>query len=390
MSTTAKARRSSHTLTVRLVEAWGELAVIEGEWEQLAGNALERSPSSEAWMLLPALRHLAAGENVRILLIYADSGQEDDKRLKLCGVFPLQISNQYKGLPIRIVRLWNHRYSLSPAPLVHCDFAADCLRELLRWVRSEHPGTTLIEFRELRAESQFFRTLTEVLREEDGGHQVADITTRAFFRRRSSAASYLEGALANVHHRKELKRQERRLAEMGQLTYRRVRPDEDIAEWLDAFVRLEMQGWKGQQETAFGSKAEDLMYLKEVVTAAAGRGELMLLGLWLDDKPLALKLNFLCGEGGYTFKIAYDEAYSKYSPGMLLELENIRQAHDQPDLVWLDSLALPNHPMVNRVWLDRTAIVTILIAPGRLLGQLVLGLLPLLGTVKRMFRGKSA
>jgi CelD/BcsL family acetyltransferase involved in cellulose biosynthesis len=158
---------------------------------------------------------------------------------------------------------------------------------------------------------------------------------------------------------------------------------------LEAFVALEMNGWKGQQATAFGSKVGDLAFLEEVAHSAAQCEELMLLGLWLDDKPLALKLNFLCGDGGYTFKIAYDETYSKYSPGVLLELENIRQAHSETNLTWLDSLALRNHPMVNRIWLDRATIVTQLVAPGRTVGKLVLGLLPLLGTAKNMLRSEA-
>lgn len=385
-----KSRRDNASFSVQVVEAWERLEELPVDWDRLADGALERSPSSEAWMLLPALRYLAPGENVKVLLVYANGHKQDRKVPMLCGVFPVQIAKRYRGLPICIVRLWNHRYSLSPTPLLHRDFAADCLRELFFWVRSEHPGATLIEFPELRAESQFFRILTEVLREEDGEHLVTDIHTRAFFRPRSTATGYLEGSLENAHHRKELKRQERRLGEMGRLAYRRVGADDDISAWIETFVGLEMQGWKGQQGTAFGNKDEDLMFLKEAVSAAASRGELMLLGLWLDDKPLALKLNFLCGEGGYTFKIAYDEAYSKYSPGMLLELENIRQAHDQPGLAWLDSLALPDHPMVNRIWLDRAAIVSLLVAPGRLPGRLVLGMLPLLGTLKRIIRGKRA
>lgn len=378
---------SVRKLTVQVVTTWGVLESLGDEWNRLTENALERSPSSEAWMLLPALRHLLSGEDVRILLVYVDNDKGNTGKM-LCGVIPIELFSRYKGLPIRIVRLWNHRYSLSSAPLIHQDFAADCLRELFCWVRSELSGSTLIELPELRAESAFFRVVADVLRGDDISYLVTGMHTRAFFRPRRTAENYL-GAIGTVHHRKETKRQERRLAEMGQLRFKRVEATGDVTGWLKAFVALEMSGWKGQQGTAFGSKAGDLAFLEEVVHSAAQRAELMLLGLWLDDKPLALKLNFLCGDGGYTFKIAYDEAYSKYSPGVLLELENIRQAHADTNLAWLDSLALQDHPMANRIWLDRAAIVTQLIAPGRPAGKLVLGLLPLLGAAKRVLRSKA-
>ena len=63
----------------------------------------------------------------------------------------------------------------------------------------------------------------------------------------------------------------------------------------------------------------------------------MMLALCLDDEPVALKLNLLCPGGGHTFKIAYDERLEKFSPGVLLELENIRRMHES--LTRMDGLA---------------------------------------------------
>lgn len=371
--------------TVRWVEDWAALEAIRAEWDELAGCALERSPSSESWMLLPALRHLRSGAAVRVLLVYAGGRQPAGTLPLLCGVFPLEVKSRYKGLPIKVLRVWNHGYTLYPAPLLHAELAADCIRELFRWVRSEWPGSTLVEFPELRCDGAFCRVLSEVVGDDDRVSQVVGVHTRGFFRPRRSAEEYLN-AIGNAHHRKEMRRQERRLAEMGRLSFERVTGGEDVASWLAEFVALEMAGWKGREGTAFGCKPEHRAYLEEIVRAASGRGELMLLSLRLDSRALALKLNFLCGDGGYTFKIAFDEAYSKYSPGTLLELENIRQAIADPGIRWLDSLALPDHEMMNRVWLDRTTILTRLVAPGRLAGELVLGLIPLLRVLKRRAR----
>jgi hypothetical protein len=364
------------------------LEEIRREWDELAGNALERSPSSESWMLLPALRDLASGTEVGVLLVYAHEQRNGDQSPRLCGVFPLEPVNGYKGLPVRLLRMWNHCYSLFPAPLLHAEHAAGCLRELFRWVRDEWPGTTLVEFPELRSDSAFFRLLSDVLTEAHLVSHVAEIHTRAFFRPRQAADEYLN-AVSTPHHRHELRRQERRLSEMGALNFRSVEFGEPVAAWLDEFIALELAGWKGKEGTAFGSKESHRAFLLEVAQAAAQRRELMLLDLRLDEKPIAMKLNFICGNGGYTFKIAFDEAYSKYSPGTLLELENIRQAHANSGIRWLDSLALPDHSMMNRVWLDRIAVVSQLVAPGRLAGQLFLGLFPLLRVLKRRMRGRA-
>lgn len=113
----------------------------------------------------------------------------------------------------------------------------------------------------------------------------------------------------------------------------------------------------------------------------------MLLGLFLDDQPLALKCNFLAGDGGFAFKIAFDERYAGFSPGFLLEIENVRRLH-QRRLCWMDSCAEAQHAMVNRLWPDRRSMATVLFATGRAPGNLLVSLMPLLKWgQQRLLRG---
>ena len=373
-------------LTVQVVDDWERLESIRSEWDDLAANAVEPSPSSEAWMLLPALHCLAAGSAIKILLMYATKPHGPDSRPLLCAVFPLEVIPRYKGLPLRTLRMWNHMYSLFPAPLLRVEWADDCVRRLLVWVKSEWPGSTFLEFPELRAESAFFRVLSDVLRQDGAMSLVVDAYTRALFRPRPTAAAYLR-TISSDGHRK-MRRQERRLSELGKLDYDAFTPDSDVATWLDELIELEMSGWKGQDGTAIGCNASHRAYLAEIVRGARERGRLMILALRLDGKPIAMRLNFLAGTGSYAFKAAYDEAYFKYSPGALLELENIRRLHANMDIAWMDSLAPANHALINRVWLDRATIVSLLVAGGGVMDELWLSLLPMMRWLKRRFHRK--
>ena len=65
------------------------------EWDALADDAIEGSPSSESWMLLPALRHLTEGNAVKVLLIRAAIAGEADGGGKLCGVFPFEVLDNF-------------------------------------------------------------------------------------------------------------------------------------------------------------------------------------------------------------------------------------------------------------------------------------------------------
>ena len=105
----------------------------------------------------------------------------------------------------------------------------------------------------------------------------------------------------------------------------------------------------------------------------------------VDGKPVAMKCNFLAGRGSFAFKIAFDESYSHFSPGMLMEIENIRRFHAIPDIEWMDSCAVPSQAMINRLWPGRRIIQTVLVSTGNPPGNLAVSAIPMLRWLKRLF-----
>ena len=67
---------------------------------------------------------------------------------------------------------------------------------------------------------------------------------------------------------------------------------------------------------------------------------------------VAAQCNILAGEGAFCFKIGFDATLGRYSPGVQLELENLRGFHDY-GLAWMDSCADPDNETINRLWPDR-------------------------------------
>src|SRR6185436_6509952 len=111
---------------------------------------------------------------------------------------------------------------------------------------------------------------------------------------------------------------------------------EDLQRWIDDFLRLEASGWKGKQGTAMSCSEANRRFLGDTFAEAYRRGRLELVGIDLDGKPLARSTGFLAGDGGYAFKPAYDEAFAKYSPGIISEVARIRNFHDLPGVRWMD------------------------------------------------------
>jgi len=126
-------------------------------------------------------------------------------------------------------------------------------------------------------------------------------------------------------------------------------------------------------------------FFETIVRQAFERGQLLMLGLFLNDQPIALKCNLLTpsGRGSFAFKIAFDEQKGAISPGYQLEVANIRELHRRADMDWMDSCTAREPSMFDRLWLDRRKMQTTLISTGRLTGNLVVALLPQLQRLKR-------
>jgi hypothetical protein len=340
-------------------------------------------------MFLPAVEAFAGKQVLQFVLVYARWSGCGAKTPNLAGFFPLVRQRSWNSLPVPVVHIWRHVYSVLGTPLLRADCAPACWRFFLNWLRQSADGAPLLELPFVTGDGPFDQLLVDSGNDQGILSFVAERFTRALFRPLANGDEYVAAALSGKH-RQELRRMERRLAEAGTLRYALLEPNDEPEPWIAAFLELEARGWKGRHGTALARKEADRRFFHAFACAAHRRGRLQMLALSLDDRPIALKCNLLAGEGGYAFKIAFDEAFARYSPGVLLEVFAIQKLHEQAGLVWMDSCAVPRHPMINRLWLDRRTIQTVLISTGRPPGDCLVSLLPALRWVKRKLIGRNS
>ncbi len=357
-------------------------------WEQLAENALEPNPFYEPWMLLPALKSLAANSAIRLAFVYVSNGE----RKVLCGLFPLELHDSYNGLgtrlPFKTLSMWKHKYCYLCTPLIHKDYARECLSAFFKWLDEGDHGAPLAEFGYVPGEGPFHQLLVECISERAAFSFTVESFTRAMFRPKASAESYLASALPGIK-RKEFRRQENRLAEKGRLEYAELTEADELESWIEEFLALEAVSWKGQEGRALVSKAEDRAFFVEAAREAFSRGRLMMLALRVGGTPVAHKCNFIAGRGSFAFKIAYEDSYAKFSPGVLLEMDNIRRLHERADIDWMDSCANADNSMINRLWTDRLAIQYVLVGTGKAPGGLIVSGIGMLKWLNRRLRPKT-
>src|SRR5262249_32549434 len=153
------------------------------------------------------------------------------------------------------------------------------------------------------------------------------------------------------------------------------------------FLSLEAAGWKGREGSAMKCRPAEEAFFREMVKGAFAAGQLMMLGVFLGGRAIALKSNLVSPPSrSFSFKIAYDESRFTASPGLLLEIANIEQLHQTTPRParWMDSCAEADHFMINRLWTERRAIQSLLLATGRAPGDLVTALWPLTRWIKRI------
>ncbi|QDU37983.1 hypothetical protein Mal4_23020 [Maioricimonas rarisocia] len=357
------------------------------DWQSLADDAAEPNVFLEPWFLRPALNAFAGESKLRFALVYRPSTRRDTPPV-LCGFFPFEEQPSWKNVPVRVWTLWQHPYSFLSTPLIRRGQGALCLAALFEALREERRGPAVLELPDVDGAGPFHQALTDATAEQTLNTFCVSEQSRAVLEPGDDWQQYVVEALTS-HNRRELRRQRRRLADLGDITVRFNDGNGFFDFWMEQFLDLEAAGWKGNAGTAIGLDERHRQFFREITHAAAQRRQLMLLGLFLNNEPIAMKWNFRSGTGSFAFKIAYDESYRKFSPGVHLEIENIRVLHGMPSITWMDSCAVPQHFMINRLWRQRRTIRHLLVSTGRLTGDALVGLAPLARVVRRRFRSAS-
>jgi CelD/BcsL family acetyltransferase involved in cellulose biosynthesis len=369
-------------LKVVVVANAEELASHAVAWDDLARHAIEPNAFYESWMFLPALRAFGAELDLQCVLIYAPQPGRPGVPGPLYGFFPLERARRYKGLPVPMVRMWKHVHCFLGTPLVRAGHAQECLNALLDWLKGQRRG--LLEFGLTSADGPFQQALLDVVNERRALTYLQESYNRALLCTGTAVDDLLE---LSGRHKKELRRQRRRLSEQGRFECVRLESSDDLAGWLERFLELEASGWKGREGTAIRETPAERDFFVQAATAAFERGRLMMLGFHLNGKPVSLKCNFLAPPGSFAFKIAFDESFASYSPGVLLELENIEQLNRyHPEIAWMDSCAMAQHFMINRLWSGRRTVQTLLVSTGTRRSDLVVSALPMLRWLRRQFK----
>lgn len=350
---------SDGVLSARWISAHDVNSSLREQWAQLEQAAIEPNAFLSPDFVLPAVDHLAAQDEVQLVLIESTKpgGDETSKsnRTTLVGLgaFTVQKGNRRFPFPHLQAFLSEHTYLTGLLIDRSCaDAALKAFWQLIRNDRRWHgvnfvsrtKGTELGTFLEQTGRD------AGAIWSEEWSHE------RAMLRPAALPDDFLSTMSKN--RRKSLRKSQRQLEQLGPVTFRTERPTADCDLFTTTFLELEDSGWKNGEGTSLLSSTQDSRWFTDAVAAFASRGNAVFCELLLGDTPVASTINFASGNELFAFKLGWDSSLASHSPGTLNELQTVLAAKQEwSDFQQVDSCASQGS-FIEKLWSDRRTVTT--------------------------------
>jgi hypothetical protein len=332
------------------------LASIAPQWRELAARVLEPNVFYEPAFALEAAP--VFGRDAGAGFVWSDTTPA-----RLVGLFPAAIIRHRYGVPLPVLVGWTHPYGPLGTPLVDAGADEVAIAAWLDYLARDAKMPKLMLMPSLATEGPFAQALDSALARRGGRSILFGRHARAQLAPGGDRSRYVEMSVERKKL-KELRRQLRRLEDTGVVSFRLAKEPDSLARSLGDFLRLEASGWKGRAGTAACDDPEIRSFMEAAVSGLGGEAKARIAGLYLDDRAIASLILLQSKDTVWTWKIAYDEAFARASPGVQLMLHATTALLDDRALARADSCAIANHPMIDHIWRERLAVADRLIHVG--------------------------
>ncbi|TPI58083.1 GNAT family N-acetyltransferase [Mesorhizobium sp. B3-1-3] len=330
------------------------------ELDYLSARTIEPNVFFNPRFLAPAMPRL---EDREVRLAVIRDGDEYRNRLRL--LVPFSVERPAIPLGVPVMRTWSSPFGPLGTPLVDRDDPVGVIEDFFSMLSRPHlklPKVFVLP--DMRLDGPVASLMTSFADSRGLTLVTTGKVERPVLESDADGEDYLKASL-RAHHYREFRRLRRRLADQGKLEHIVARGQDEIRHAIESFLTLEAAGWKGRERTAMAIDRYRAAFAREAVHRLAEQDMCRIHLLTLDGRTVACLVVFVEAGVAYTWKTAYDEALSAYSPGTLLMIEVTKQHLDDPNIVMTDSCAVPDHPVMSRLWSERKP-----------MGTLVVGLTP--------------
>ena len=363
------------TLRYRFVRPGKDLTDLKRRWRALGERCEWRNPCFEPEMLLPAIAH-GTQPGIEILVIELESNAQSASQL--LGLMPIVFEPFYR-LPLRCAAAWRPDELFDSTPLVDSKHKSAVFKTMLKALRNRR--TRLLHFNTVSSANKFNGMVASVCQDLGLHCFQRDHFSRASLRPVGSIDEYSRRALSK-NRRKKLSRATRKLQQQGHVEFEWSNGCKDGLQWAEDFLDLEASGWKGRSGSALASHTNTLKYFLELTENLISNDRLRMARLTLDQSPIAMLYDVQYGNHISAYKTAFDERYADFSPGAVLEWQNVQRLFQLGD-VMVDSCTDPNNGLINGLYADRLEYQHLVIGLEPRMAPLINRVLPMIQRIGR-------
>lgn len=346
---------AGRTLTMGITLRWCRADAIDADtqtaWSQLGQHALEPNPFAAPEFVLPAARWLTPEDPPWVALI--ERYEHAARQLIGVGCFTSQQPDLF--VPVRHLRSYQTLHTFRSGMLCAPGQSQEVAEALLQFLQSHGQRWHAITFQNLRADCP----VLQALRVQHAYGSVRWFERQRFMRPCLHIAAGVEyDSRISASERKDLNRRQRRLNERGTVCSRILHGDAATADAVQAHLRLEHAGWKGEAGTSMLSSTAHTAFFAEMMECFRKTGGAVFAETLCDGEVIASTSNLMVGNILNGFKTGWDPNFSAASPGRLNELHLFRKIHElQPNVSTFDSQSQEDSYLADLLP-DREAMVT--------------------------------
>jgi Acetyltransferase (GNAT) domain len=283
------------------------------------------------------------------------------------------------------------KYDINGGPMVPDLGAPALLRQLLLGNSIPASWPRVINASSIVAEGPVWDELSALASSGELGLTLITSWERAILERGAadSAEAYLN-TFMSASQRKRQRQKRKALEAHGPLQLSVTDDPASLGEALDAYERLEAEGWKGRNGTALAQDAKGRAYVRDVMAGKTATGTAFAARLICADRTIAAGLFLRTGSEVVFWKTTYDETLAKHSPGVLFDMLLTEWLYTQD---WFERMDAGHDDSVDPaglIWKQRRRMANIVIdlVPGSWKGRAVVSLLRARQRLKRWRNGR--
>ena len=373
LSRTTKSQASSLHIELRSLIS---CRAITPQWQELAGRAVEANIFAEADIMVAAAHHLPARHAPAALVVFANN----KPGAKLLALVPLETARM--PLLPDAMRGYVTPYHPVGVPLIDKTHAVAVLRAIFNWMAEQghQPGTNNrslgasgMLWKHVPLDGAFAHAVAQAASSDLRQVDILEKTRRPILTPPAKTSGRMPASLPSKL-RSDLERRRRRLADHGEIRFVETSSGSALRDAVETYMILEASSWKGRRGTALVQNARTSCFIRAASRMMSLHGHFNVLTLHSGDVPIAAAITLEANARSWAYKIAYDDAFAKMSPGLILAAEFCRRQQAKPAGHITDSCMDEPNPILAQLWNDEANYGDLLVAttPGKTPGAIAM------------------